>query len=77
MRQGELLAVPDRHHRGVKALAPGRRSNFTVRREIIASENRLDVGMVKSAVADPADVLAGYVSKMWSQAQNSFALGVG
>jgi len=22
---------------------------------------------VKSAVADPADVLAGYVSKMWSQ----------
>ena len=27
----------------------------------------LDVGIVKSAVADPADVLAGYVSKMWSQ----------
>src|SRR5262249_31041821 len=34
----------------------------------------LDVGIVKSAVADPADVLAGYVSKMWSQARNSFAL---
>jgi hypothetical protein len=34
----------------------------------------LDVGIVKSAVADPADVLAGYVSKMWSQARNSLAL---
>ena len=34
----------------------------------------LDVGIVKSAVADPADVLAGYVSKTWSQARNSFAL---
>jgi hypothetical protein len=34
----------------------------------------LDVGMVKSAVADPADVLAGYVSKMWSQARNYLAL---
>src|SRR5262249_44749785 len=34
----------------------------------------LDVGIVKSAVADTADVLAGYVSKMWSQARNSFAL---
>src|SRR5262249_49875928 len=34
----------------------------------------LDVGILKSAVADPADVLAGYVSKMWSQARKSFAL---
>ena len=34
----------------------------------------LDVGIVKSAVADPVDVLAGYVSKMWSRARNSFAL---
>src|SRR5262245_60552755 len=67
------LVVPDWHHRGVKALAPVRRSNVTLRREIIAPEN-LDVGIVKSAVADPADVLAGYVSKMWSRARNSFAL---
>ena len=61
---GEFLAVPDWHHRRVKALAPARRSNFMLWREIIASEKPdLMSGIVKSAVADPGDVLAGMCPK--------------
>jgi hypothetical protein len=67
---GEFLAVPDWHHRRVKALAPARRSNFCCGEKSSHQKTGLDVGIVKSAVADPADVLAGYVSKMWSQARN-------
>jgi hypothetical protein len=43
----------------------GRPTDSEKRREIIAPETGPDVGKVKSAVADPADVLAGHVSKMW------------
>jgi hypothetical protein len=43
--------------RGAVALRCGEKSSH--------QKTRLDVGMVKSAVADPAVVLAAYVSKMW------------
>jgi hypothetical protein len=68
-----LLAVPGTtepsrrwRQRGAVALRCGEKSSH--------QKTRLDVGMVKSAVADPAVVLAAYVSKMWSQARNSLAL---
>jgi hypothetical protein len=59
-----VLAVPDLHHqpsrrrrqRGAEVLRCGEKSSH--------QKTGLDVGMVKSAVADPADVLAAYVSKM-------------
>jgi hypothetical protein len=68
-----LLAVPGTtepssrwRQRGAVALRCGEKSSH--------QKTKLDVGMVKSAVADPAVVLAAYVSKMWSQARNSLAL---
>src|SRR5262249_20265464 len=72
--EGELFAVPDRptepsrrwRQRGAVALRCGEKSSH--------QKTGLEVGSVKSAVADPADVLAAYVSKMWSQARNSLAL---
>jgi hypothetical protein len=60
----EVLAVPDRHHRPSRR---GRQRGAVVLRcgeKSSRQKTGLDVGMVKSAVADPADVLAAYVSKM-------------
>jgi hypothetical protein len=67
------LAVLD-WHRGVKALAPLGALTLRCGEKSSHQKTGLDVGIVKSAVADPADVLAGYVSKMWSHARNSLAL---
>jgi hypothetical protein len=65
LRRGDLLAVPDPHHQGVKTSAPAWSRSVASWREIIASEDRLDFRDGESAVADSAEVLALDVSKVW------------
>jgi len=71
--EGELLAVPRRHHQTIKVgasaalyLYVAARSHRT--RKPGSSREREIRGR------GAADVLAAYVSKMWSQARNSLAL---